>query len=290
MFAYLLYWCYSFRFHFIWFHIYFLHVLFLFLFLFLFMFMPSIHVVGWCPVFAKLSMQILDNNNYNRNENTKHMLRGYVWASGLIRTQNILLMWHRNWPVIIRWKCNQCMCVRARVCLIHMLYAPHRIRLFHIMRLKPINLYALYTYEVVRRKMHTVTVTRTTKTQKKRKFIMIYVRFIVLLGRRYYFFVVLRSNFLFNFIAKYQMLSLCPIAVKMRLSQSIWNVLFYLWFEAFMLEFGNCTFSDKINVLRKKNVQIVIWKIFGWTSVLNRTHIYIGCLCILVIDNTAIIK
>lgn len=88
------------------------------------MFMPSIHVVGWCPVFAKLSMQILDNNNYNRNENTKHMLRGYVWASGLIRTQNILLMWHRNWPVIIQWKCNQCMCVRARVCLIHMLYAP----------------------------------------------------------------------------------------------------------------------------------------------------------------------
>lgn len=119
-----LYQCYSFRFHFIWFHIYFLHVLFLFLFLFLFMFMPSIHVVGWCPVFAKLSMQILDNNNYNRNENTKHMLRGYVWASGLIRTQNILLMWHRNWPVIIQWKCNQCMCVRARVCLIHMLYAP----------------------------------------------------------------------------------------------------------------------------------------------------------------------
>lgn len=65
---------------------------------------------------------------------------------------------------------------------------------------KSVCIYARFTITcIVQRKMHTVMVIRTIRTQKKRKFIMIYVRFIVLLGRRYIFYFFCCTSFCFHF-------------------------------------------------------------------------------------------
>lgn len=262
------------------------------------MFMPSFHMVGWCPVLLKLSMQIFhipfDNNNHTMEiQNTCCGACVGVWSD---TDKNIILMWHRNWPVIIQWKCNQCICVCG--CARYICLRPHLMRLFHAMPLKPINpfvfIHNTLTMYSTKENAHCNGHTDDQNTKEEEVYhdlcaIHRATRSQVL------FFAVLRSLFLLNFALnlivcdKYQMLSLCPIAVKMRLSQSIWKWMFYFWSDliwqsthtnglssSFLLEFGNCTFSGDIDVLRTKYVQIVIWNKFDWTSVVehNRTYIY----------------
>lgn len=130
----------------------------------------------------------------------------------------------------------------------------------------------------VQRKMHSVTVTQMIKIQKKRKFIMIYVQLIVLVGHRYFLFL-LRSPFYcivyfkFNFMWHIYTMPNTNVLYIYRFAQLLWkcdyrnrlelNVYFYIWWiKAFSCLFyyslRNCThiFWYRINVLRKKNCDL----------------------------------